>query len=164
MKGSAGDSQRVTRAIEIALSGTRTWSERLRDEGTWETRTERFAPLKIGIDMSPEKLDARLAQRVDGFFAAGLVEEVDRLLAEGVSPDANALKAIGYREVVSAVLHGDDPVAAREEIVKATRRYSRRQRTWFRTEAELVWLDATPGPDVIADRIVELWQSQGRAG
>ena len=78
-------------------------------------------------------------------------------------PQANALKAIGYREVLSAVLRGDDPVTVREEIVKATRRYCRRQRTWFRKEPGLAWLDAAPGPDVIADRVVELWQRHGRA-
>jgi tRNA dimethylallyltransferase len=152
------DLQRVTRAIEIALGGGATWSERLRSEGTWSASVERFASLKVGIDMSPEALDARLTSRVGRFYANGLVEELHGLLAAGVSPQANALRAIGYREILSAVLQGHDPVAVRAEIVKSTRRYSRRQRTWFRKEPGIVWLDADAPPDLIADRIVELWR------
>ena len=105
----------------------------------------------------PGRLDALLAQRVAAFFDAGLVAEVDRLLAAGVPRDANAFKAIGYREVLSAIERHRDPAAVLDDVVQATRRYRRRQRTWFRRETGIVWLDAASGPDALAARIVELW-------
>ena len=152
-----GDAQRVTRALEIALHGSATWSERLRREGTWQTGVERFETLKVGLDTEPERLDARLPQRVDAFFDAGLVAEVRGLLAAGVPAQANAFRAIGYREVLSAIEDHRDPAGVRDDIVNATRRYRRRQRTWFRREPGIVWLDAASGPEALAGRIVEMW-------
>lgn len=153
-----GDAQRVTRALEIALGGGTTWSERLRREGTWHAGIERFAALKVGLDAEPERLDARLAERVAAFFDAGLVPEVHRLLAAGVPRHANAFKAIGYREVLSAIERNGDPATVGDDVVQATRRYRRRQRTWFRREVGMVWLDAASAPDALAARIVELWR------
>jgi len=154
---SPGDSQRVTRALEIALSGSSTWSERLRAEGSWATGAERYPALKIGLDADPGWLDARLPERVAGFFDAGLVEEVRALLAAGVPSRANALRAIGYREVSAAIEQGREPTAVADDIVQATRRYRKRQRTWFRKEPGIVWLDAAQGPEALASQIVEMW-------
>jgi tRNA dimethylallyltransferase len=152
------DGQRVVRALELALLGGANWSERLAREGTWSAARERYRTLKIGLDMERAALVDRLAARVDAFFAAGLVEEVRALLAAGVPKSANAFKAIGYREVIAALGAGHDPETAREAVKISTRRYAKRQRTWFRAEPGIVWLDAAEGPARLAARIAELWR------
>jgi tRNA dimethylallyltransferase len=151
------DTQRIVRALELALSGE-TWSARLRREGTWAGCAERYDSLKIGLDMDREVLDRRLRDRVEAFFDAGLVDEVRALLEAGVPREANALKAIGYREVIRALESGADPRDEIEEVIRNTRRYAKRQRTWFRREPGLRWLDLSGGPGEAADRIVDLWR------
>jgi len=106
---------------------------------------------------------------VDRMLAAGLVDEVRRVLADGVAPHAPGLDAVGYREVV-AMLEGRLPESElRDAIDRATRRYAKRQETWFRNqlrpgnekrETGHVWnLDATDPPHVLATRIVERWRA-----
>ena len=151
------DVQRVTRALEIALGGETTWSDRLRDEGTWSRGVERYESLKVGLDLDVATLDARLDERVERFYEAGLVREIRELLDAGVPREAGAFKAIGYREVLEAIDEGRNPFEAREAISRNTRRYSRRQRSWFRNEPEVTWLDAAHGPESLAERIVEMW-------
>jgi len=152
-----GDGQRIVRALELALSDDATWSERLRDEGSWAAGVERYDALKIGLDGDRERLARRLDERVDRFFEAGLVEEVRGLLALGVPSRANAFKAIGYREVLAALEQGRDPAEARDEVRRNTRRYAKRQRTWFRKEPGVTWLDAESEPADLARRVAELW-------
>jgi len=105
---------------------------------------------------------------VDAMLAGGLVEEIRRILTAGVAPDAPGLDGVGYREV-AAMLAGRLPERElREAIVVATRRYAKRQETWFRNqlrppgdgrrEAGHVWtLDATESPRALAARILERW-------
>jgi tRNA dimethylallyltransferase len=147
------DAQRVVRALELALASGPTWSERLAASGTWARAGERYDTMKFGLDLPREVSNDRLARRVDSFFARGLVGEVDRLLAAGVPATANAFKAIGYREVLRARLEGRDPAAERDAVVQATRRYAKRQRTWFRAEPGVVWLDASRDTDALASDI-----------
>jgi tRNA dimethylallyltransferase len=152
-----GDTQRVVRALELALIGDRNWSERLNRSGTWKSGRERCRSLKVGLDMDRETLKARLAARVDRFFEAGLVDEVRRLLDDGVPASANSLKAIGYRQVVRAIECGEDPDGARESVVIHTRRYAKKQRTWFRAEPDVQWLDAGRAVEENARWIAERW-------
>lgn len=154
-----GDAQRVTRALEGALGG-RSWGPALREGGSWRAGTERYPNLKIGLDLERAAHDARLRARVLGFFSAGLVEEVRALLASGLPRGTSAMKGIGYREVAGALLAGLPPEGALEEIERATRRYAKRQRTWFRAEPAVHWLDATAGPDAVAPRVIELWRAR----
>lgn len=161
---SAGDTQRVVRALELALTPGPTWSQRLLGSGTWSQSGERYDALKIGLDLDRALHRHRLAERVDGFFSAGLVEEVDRLLAAGVPPTANAFKAIGYREVVRARADGTDPRAQRGAIASATLRLAKRQRTWFRKEPNVAWLDAAQDQDVLSDRVRLAWTAFAAPG
>jgi tRNA dimethylallyltransferase len=154
-----GDAQRIVRALELALSAGPTWSERLLRDGTWSKPGERYRALKFGLDLGREALAARLTDRVAAFFAAGLLGETSALLAAGVPPGANAFKAIGYREVVHALTAGEDPSPRLQEtIVAATRRYARRQRTWFRTEPGVTWLDADESQDALVTRMADAWR------
>jgi tRNA dimethylallyltransferase len=157
----SGDRQRIVRALELALTGE-PWSRRLTEQGTWRSGVERYATRKFGLDLDRRTLHARLDARVDRFFASGLVDEVRELLRSGVSPEANAFKAIGYREVVSAITRGEDPAGVRAEVAAATRRYAKRQRTWFRGEPGVVWLDAARPAAEVARDIGAAWLAEHR--
>lgn len=151
-----GDTQRIVRAIELASAGS-TWSARLRTGGTWASGSDRYPALKIGLDLERDALVRRLDARVDRFFDAGLEAEVRRLLERGVPRSANAFKAIGYREVLAAIDAGRETGDVRDEVKRSTRRYAKRQRTWFRKEPGVVWLDAGLDPRDQAERVIEEW-------
>ena len=153
-----GDTQRVLRAMELALFGEHTWSERLSRDGSWDSGWERYASLKIGLELDRHSLNRRLEDRVDRFFEAGLVREVERLLNEGVPREANAFKAIGYREVLAGLERGLDLPAVVQEVKRNTRRYAKRQRTWFRGEPDVLWLDVAVGLDELAESVVKMWR------
>lgn len=159
------DTQRILRGLEIALTGGGvTWGELLRRQGSWQAGEERYPSLKFGLDLDRARLGQILQRRVEGFFAAGLVEEVERLLAAGVPETANAFKGIGYREVLAAIREGRDPRGVLDEVVRSTRRYAKRQRTWFRKEPGVLWLDASAGPEALAAQIAAVWEASARAG
>jgi tRNA dimethylallyltransferase len=132
------DAQRLVRALEVArLSGRPLGEGRPR---TWDA-PDRYPSVKIGLSLEREELYRRIDERVIRFFEAGLVEEVRDLLAGGLRPGANALKGLGYRQVL-AHLRGE---AGLEETIalvqQETRRYAKRQLTWFRREEGLRWFD-----------------------
>ena len=96
--------------------------------------------VQIGVDIDRPTLDARIEQRVDHMFEAGFVEEVDRLLEEGLAEGRTASRAIGYAQV-AAYLRGELSLAdARERTIAATRRFARRQDSWFRKDPRIVWV------------------------
>ena len=153
------DAQRIVRALELALLSGETWSATLARSGTWSGGEERYRALKFGLDLDRNVLASRLAARVGAFFEADLEGEVDRLLAQGVPETANAFKGIGYREILSAKRQRRDAADTREAIVVATRQYAKRQRTWFRKEPGLVWLDASSGIDALVATVVSAWNA-----
>jgi tRNA dimethylallyltransferase len=147
------DAQRIVRALELALATGETWSRRLLRDGTWASSAERYRALKFGLDVDRERLAERLAARVDTFFAAGLADEVAHLLDAGVPPSANALKGIGYREVLRARLERRPPMDTRDAVVIATRQLAKRQRTWFRKEPARARLAGAPDAEALAAAI-----------
>lgn len=158
-----GGRQRAARAIEVALltgHALSWWQREARASGA-------LRPRYIHLTLPRETLHRRLADRVDAMLRAGFVQEVRRVLAEGVAADAPGLDGVGYREVVS-MLEGRLPEAAlRDAILVSTRRYAKRQETWFRNqlrardavrgEREIWSLDATGTPDELAATIHERW-------
>lgn len=144
----ARDRQRILRALEVRFAAGRPLSAVLREQ---PFGAERYDAIKIGLTMERDRLEARIAARVDAFFARGLVEEVRGLLAAGYPEDANAWKAIGYREA-RAFVEGEISLAeARRRTVLETRRYAKRQRTWFRKEPGVAWFTVDPkAPDPFA--------------
>jgi tRNA dimethylallyltransferase len=155
----ARDTHRLLRALELARSGGANWSERLAAAGTWASGRERYDALKVVLDLDRVALAQRLDRRVAAFFGAGLVDEVRALLASGVPPEANAFRAIGYREVLGALLEGTDPAGVIEEVRGSTRRLAKRQRTWFRSEPGATWFDAAEPEDALVESIVALWRA-----
>ena len=98
------------------------------------------ATVQVGVDIDRPTLDARIEQRVDQMFAAGFVAEVERLLAEGLAEGRTAGRAIGYREVTAFLAGATTLDEARERTVVATRRFARRQDSWFRKDPRIVWV------------------------
>ena len=96
----------------------------------------------FGRAVDPANLVRRIDARVDAMFEAGLVSEVEGLLDLGFRDGITAPQAIGYKEVVAALDGQTTMDEARERIKQATRRYAKRQRTWFRKDARIAWLDA----------------------
>lgn len=143
----ANDRQRVIRALEVRLK-TGSSLARIHSDG-WRG-PDRWPVLRIGLHVDRARLYERLDRRVERFFDRGLIDEVLWLLGpRGVPPEANALRAIGYREVVAACrqeppgrwIFDGDRGAVGEEIARSTRRYAKRQLTWFRREPDTCWLD-----------------------
>ena len=96
--------------------------------------------VQVGLAIDRPTLDRRIEERVDRMFADGLVDEVGRLLAAGLADGRTASRAIGYREV-AAYLRGEITEAqAREQTERATRRFARRQDSWFRKDPRIVWV------------------------
>ena len=95
-------------------------------------------------------LDERIATRVDRMWADGLVAESRALVSRGLRDGRTASRALGYQQVL-AYLDGALPTEAqpRDETVRATRRFVRRQRSWFRRDPRIVWLDGA-SPDLVA--------------
>jgi len=101
--------------------------------------------VQVGLAIDRPTLDLRIEQRVDQMFAAGFVEEVERLLGQGLATGRTASRAIGYREV-TAYLAGELSLdEARERTVIATRQFARRQDAWWRKDPRIRWVpfDAT---------------------
>jgi tRNA dimethylallyltransferase len=101
-----------------------------------------YPAVSIGLDREPAELDERVAVRVDRMWAAGFPAEVAALAADGLREGPTASRALGYAQVLAQLdgeLGADE---ARERTVTATRRFVRRQRSWFRRDAATAWLDA----------------------
>ncbi|MGY1692487.1 tRNA (adenosine(37)-N6)-dimethylallyltransferase MiaA [Geodermatophilus sp. SYSU D01105] len=107
-----------------------------------------YPAVVVGLDRDPADLDERIAARVDRMWAAGFVAEVEALAADGLREGPTASRALGYAQVL-AQLDGElTAEEARERTVSTTRRFVRRQRSWFRRDAATTWLDAAR-PDLV---------------
>jgi tRNA dimethylallyltransferase len=136
--------RRIVRALEVVTLTGRPFPARLPTGSA-----PRYDAVLLGIDRATPDLDLRVARRVARMFAAGLVEETRGLLARGLREGRTASRALGYQQVVAA-LDGDGNLsAAAAETVVATRRFVRRQRSWFRRDRRIHWLDGA-GPDLLA--------------
>ena len=136
--------QRVIRALEVCLGTGKPFSSFLK-----QAKDERkFRTIKIGLTAPREIVYARINQRVELMMQAGLLDEVKKLYPHR---DLNALQTVGYRELF-AYLNGHCTLElAVEEIKKNTRRFAKRQFTWFNKDPEILWFDyKTPPKDVIS--------------
>lgn len=135
----AGDAQRILRALEVAAVSGRPLSAWI---ATKPLETERVAAFRLGLTLPRTILYDRIERRVVCMVERGWVREVAELLAQGIAPDCPAFQAIGYRQLVRHV-QGDWTLdQALADIVQATRRFAKRQETWFRREPEVHWIDA----------------------
>jgi tRNA dimethylallyltransferase len=107
-----------------------------------------YPAVVVGLDRAPAELDERVAARVDRMWAGGFVAEVEALAAVGLREGPTASRALGYAQVLAQFDGTLTPDEARERTVAATRRFVRRQRSWFRRDPALTWFDAAR-PDLL---------------
>jgi tRNA dimethylallyltransferase len=149
-----GNGRRIVRALEVVeLTGGPF-------RATLPEPRPHYPAVVVGLDREPAALDERVAARVARMWARGFVDEVAALAADGLREGPTASRALGYAQVLAQLdgqLGADE---ARERTVTATRRFVRRQRSWFRREAATTWLDAAR-PDLadaaaalVADRTI----------
>lgn len=131
-----GDTQRILRALEILTTSGAPMSEWLRKKPL-----EKPLPVfRIGLTVPRGILYDRIGDRVEQMVERGWVSEVVSLLDQGIEPGAPAFQAIGYRQMVRHVREGLCLEEAVRDTVQATRRYAKRQMTWFRKESGVQWV------------------------
>lgn len=136
------DVVRVTRALEVV---TLTGRPRGAGGASWSVGESRYRVLTVGLTMGREALFAGLDARVERMVAAGLVAEVERLLSAGFGVDLPAMQGIGYRHLVSVVTEGASLDEAMRTMKRDTRRYAKRQWTWFGREPGVRWMSMEAG-------------------
>ena len=143
------DRARAQRALDVYLRTGRSISALQKEHGF---RENRYRALVIGLCPERKILYRRIEERVDRMMRDGFLEEVAGLLAAGYGPELPSMKALGYRHMVS-VLKGTMPLESAVEALKRdTRRYAKRQITWFRNQEEVLWTQAGQEREIL-DRI-----------
>jgi tRNA dimethylallyltransferase len=140
--------RRIVRALEVVMLTGRPFGASL--------PALRYAlpeVTQIGLDIDRAALDARIAARVNGMWRAGLVAEVRQLADAGLGEGLTASRALGYRQVLALLAGEIGEDEARELTITATRRFARRQDSWFRKDPRIVWL-AHDAPDLV-DQVVD---------
>ena len=135
------DLRRVIRALEVYKCSGISMSDMVENSHKKPTP---YKPFYFGLTMERDALYQRINDRVDRMMEQGLVEEVKELLDRGVNRDSTAMNGIGYKEV-AAYLDGEAGLAETTENIKqASRRYAKRQMTWFRKNDDMNWIYVTP--------------------
>ena len=128
------DRKRILRALEVITNENKPLSRE-------RAAKLQYDCLAFGLTMERQALYRRIDQRVDQMVGQGLLGEVDSLLSKGLATNATALQAIGYKEFIAAT-QGDVPLeTAIEQVKLASRRYAKRQLTWFRRMPYLEWIE-----------------------
>ncbi|WP_024806119.1 tRNA (adenosine(37)-N6)-dimethylallyltransferase MiaA [Nocardia sp. BMG51109] len=151
------DGRRMVRALEVVeLTGRPFAASQPRiGEPRWGT-------VVLGVDRDTGDLDARIEARTAAMFRQGLVEEVRGLLDRGLREGRTARRAIGYAQVL-AYLDGDcDLPYARERTLIGTRRYVRRQRSWFRRDSRIRWVDGAD-PELLNSALAQVFSAAPEA-
>ena len=161
------DTTRIVRALEVLHITGRSIREFHNSHGFGQPK---YATLKIGLNIDRKLLYERIDERVDKMVAAGLIEEANELIQK-YGADCQALKAVGYKEIVQSLPSGKRSKVVQEEVVQEesgkrskvvqeeivqlikrnTRRYAKRQLTWFKKDKEIEWYNPAE-LDKIIDR------------
>jgi tRNA dimethylallyltransferase len=145
------DGRRIVRALEVVELTGQPFAASAPQIGSprWDTAI-------VGLDWDTTVLDQRLTQRTDTMFAEGLVDEVRSLLGRGLRDGVTASRALGYAQVIDDLEGGGDGSAAREPTFVGTRRYVRRQRSWFRRDHRITWLDGAAAGNI--EDTLRIWR------
>ncbi|MDQ1615893.1 MAG: tRNA dimethylallyltransferase [Actinomycetota bacterium] len=142
--------RRVVRALEVVELTGRPFTAAL-PEHRYAVDAE-----QIGLSLPREDLDARIEARVERMWQRGLVEEVRGLEAQGLRDGVTASRALGYAQVLAFLAGECTEEEARAETIRATRRFARRQESWFRRDPRVRWLAADAPAGELADRVVRV--------
>ena len=154
------DSQRIVRALEVfeitrqPLSALQRQSRKLRAS---------FRPVFVGLKMAREELYRRIERRVDGMIQKGLVEEVRDLLAMGYDRSLNAMQTVGYKEISAFLAEEIDFDEAQRLVKQNSRRYAKRQMTWFSKDRRVTWFELKEGEETspVLKRVIERYHDEG---
>ncbi|MEK7677369.1 MAG: tRNA (adenosine(37)-N6)-dimethylallyltransferase MiaA [Verrucomicrobiota bacterium] len=154
--------RRIIRAVEVIRQTARPMSEQI---APWQEAhagaanatvlPKATAGFLLGLTRSPDDLRRRIETRVDEMFERGLVQETERLLPQGLAQNRTALQALGYRQVTE-YLQGVRSLPETIALVKQrTRQFAKRQKTWFKWQMKLTWLELQPhdNPEAVAERV-----------
>lgn len=143
-----GNGRRIVRALEVVeLTGS--YTPRL---PAWEYEVPDV--VQVGLELDRATMDERIARRVDQMWADGLVDEVRALERQGLRDGLTASRALGYQQVLAFLAGECSEDEAREATVAGTRRFARKQLSWFRRDPRITWLPAQD-PDNV-ERVVAM--------
>jgi tRNA dimethylallyltransferase len=151
------DRKRLIRALEVFFQTGRPLTQHFAD--TMSPLAPGTAVTAVALQLSADLLAERLARRVDAQFAAGLLDEVEALLARGVPPTARPFGGLVYRQVMEYRRGVRGLQETRALIVQENRRYARRQLIWFRKEPNLTWFHG-PGESSAVQARVLAWLAE----
>ena len=139
---SQGNPRRIIRALEVFLeTGQTITSHNLRTQAI----PDRYDPVWIGLDFTERKdLYDRINRRVEIMLQLGLQKEIEDILSSGIPENATAMQAIGYKEFVDAMAGRCSFASAIAQVQQSSRRYAKRQLTWFRRNPKMNWIYRTP--------------------
>ncbi len=148
------DITRIVRALEVYLLSGKPLSQFQREHGF---RERPYRVLKFAPAWERDELYRRIDARVERMLEQGLLGEVEDLLAAGYSPQLKAMRTIGYRQMCAYLNGAITMTEAVRLIQRDSRRYAKRQLTWFRQDEEIIWLDYTAEFDSISKSIDEFY-------
>ncbi|MEH1164584.1 tRNA (adenosine(37)-N6)-dimethylallyltransferase MiaA [Micromonospora sp. CPCC 205539] len=137
-----GNGRRIVRALEVIELTGAPFTASLPEP------TPYYPSVQLGVDLDTALLDERIALRVDRMWADGLLDETRELAGRGLPEGRTASRALGYQQLLRFFAGELTETQAHEETVRATRRFVRRQRSWFRRDSRIQWLDSA-APDLI---------------
>ncbi len=150
------NARRIVRALEVVELTGRPFS------ASMPPREHLGPTVVIGLALKRAALDERIEARVAWMWQAGLVEEVDGLLGQGLARGRTARMALGYAQAIAQLAGELTPEQARTQTAAATRRFARRQLSWFRADPRVHWVPAD-APDLL-DRVLAVVEGDGRQG
>jgi tRNA dimethylallyltransferase len=140
--------RRIVRALEVIEITGRPFT------ASMPTYDQGRPAVQLGLTLPRPRLDERIAARVDRMWQAGFEAEVRVLVHEGLRDGTTASRALGYQQMLRHLDGELTLTEARDETVKATRRFARRQESWFRRDPRVHWLDASqPAPTLLAEAL-----------
>jgi tRNA dimethylallyltransferase len=148
-KINSNDKQRIFRSLEVYLTTGKPFSEWHKQK----TNPANFRYRMFGLNLDRRLLYKRIDERVDRMMEEGLIDEVKHLQALGYNSELSALKTVGYAEVFTYLNNEIDYNTMVDQIKQNTRRYAKRQLTWFRRDERIKWMDVSNKEDL--DKIAE---------
>lgn len=141
--------RRIVRALEVIEITGEPFVAQLPDP------VDVYPTVRVGLDVPRDRLDQRIATRVDSMWEAGFVEEVRRLQLDGLDRTPTAARALGYQQVLTFLAGDVSEQEARQLTVDATRKFARRQQRWFRRDSRITWLPYD-APSLVDDALAAL--------
>lgn len=155
-----GDAKRMIRALEVYEVTGQPMSSFHTPEGI--RGIPKPNTYLFGLERERAELYHRIETRVDAMMESGFLPEVQNLLAQGYRPDLKSMGSLGYRHLIRHLTEDQPLPEALEDLKRDTRRFAKRQISWFRADSEVVWLPVgeDSSAEAVADAMVEEWKKR----